>query len=198
MDRGLLGQIATPAAGNTVAKGRDWCADNGAYTGTYPGDDPFLTWLGERAHLADRCAFAVAPDVPFDAAGTLDRSGPMLDRIRSAGYPAGYAAQNGAEAPGMVPWDLFDVLFLAGDTPWKLGAAARALTAEAHAYGKRVHMGRVNSRRRLQYAAATGCDSADGTYLAYGPDRNLPALLDWLAELDRQPALFSYTTGGAQ
>jgi hypothetical protein len=28
-----------------------------------------------------------------------------------------------------------------------------------------------------------GCHSADGTFLAYGPNRNLPKLLlDWLAE----------------
>lgn len=38
----------------------------------------------------------------------------------------------------------------------------------------------MNSLRRLTYAAAIGCHSADGTYLAYGPDRNLPTLLRWL------------------
>jgi hypothetical protein len=41
-------------------------------------------------------------------------------------------------------------------------------------------MGRLNSRRRLRHAAAIGCHSADGTYLAYGPDKNLPKLLGWL------------------
>jgi len=39
---------------------------------------------------------------------------------------------------------------------------------------------RVNSLRRLRHAAAIGCESADGTFLAYGPDRNLPTLLGWL------------------
>jgi hypothetical protein len=39
---------------------------------------------------------------------------------------------------------------------------------------------RVNSLRRLRYAAAIGCHSADGTHLAYAPDRNLPTLLGWL------------------
>jgi hypothetical protein len=29
-------------------------------------------------------------------------------------------------------------------------------------------------------SAATPCLSADGTYLAYGPDKNLPKLLRWL------------------
>ena len=199
MDRGLIGQIATPASGNAVTAGRDWCADNGVYGGTYPGDAAYLSWLGDRAHLAERCAFVVAPDVIErkadgtllpDAAGTLARSEPMLPGIRALGYPAGFAAQDGCETPGMIPWDCLDVLFLAGTTGWKLGPAARALTVEAHRRGKRVHMGRVNSRTRVQYAAAIGCDSVDGTYLAFGPDRNLPRLLGWLAELETQPALF--------
>jgi hypothetical protein len=43
------------------------------------------------------------------------------------------------------------------------------------------HRSRVNSLTRLRYAVSIGCDSVDGTYLAYGPDRNLPALLRWLA-----------------
>ncbi|MET7951050.1 hypothetical protein [Micromonospora sp. NPDC005324] len=41
-------------------------------------------------------------------------------------------------------------------------------------------MGRVNSLRRLRHATAIGCHSADGTYLAFGPDQNLPNLLSWL------------------
>jgi hypothetical protein len=31
-------------------------------------------------------------------------------------------------------------------------------------------------------AKRMGCDSADGTFLAYGPDVNLPRLLSWLCE----------------
>jgi hypothetical protein len=49
-------------------------------------------------------------------------------------------------------------------------------------------MGRVNSLRRLRYAADIGCDSVDGTYLAFGPDQNLPTLLTWIDP--DQPGLF--------
>jgi hypothetical protein len=49
-------------------------------------------------------------------------------------------------------------------------------------------MGRVNSLRRLRYADAIGCDSADGTYIAHGPDINLPALLGWAAVRQRPGA----------
>jgi hypothetical protein len=103
----------------------------------------------------------------------------MLERIRAIGYPVALVAQDGLEHQP-VPWDDIDALFLGGTTTWKLSAAAADLTDEAHARGLHVHMGRINSRRRLRHAAAIGCHSADGTYLAYGPDKNLPKLLSWL------------------
>jgi hypothetical protein len=51
-------------------------------------------------------------------------------------------------------------------------------------------MGRVNSLRRHRYAAAIGCDSADGTYLTRGPDENLPKLLGWVRDGRTQDPLF--------
>jgi hypothetical protein len=52
-------------------------------------------------------------------------------------------------------------------------------------------MGRVNSFRRLRYAQAIGCDSADGTYIAFGPNQNLPNVLAWLDAINGQSYLFS-------
>lgn len=189
MRNGMLGMIATPAAGNAVPEGVAWCADNGVYGGTYPGDREYLDWLAARAHLLHRCCFAVAPDVVGDAAATLERSAPMLPLIRHLGYPVALAAQNGIENLA-VPWDAFDVLFIGGSTAWKLGAHARAVVAEARHRGKWIHMGRVNSEGRLRYAHAIGCHSADGTYLAFGPDTNLPQLLAWLRRIDEQYGLW--------
>jgi hypothetical protein len=189
MRKGLLGMIDTPAQGNTLPDGVRWCADNGCFGTGYPGDTGFFGFLEARAAAVSRCSFTVAPDVPFDAAATLARSLPFMDKIRGLGYPAALAAQNGLEHL-TVSWDDFDVLFLGGDTPWKLGPAARRLTAKARARGKHVHMGRVNSLRRLRYAHAIGCDSADGTYLAFGPDVNLPTLLGWLRDVNGQGVLW--------
>jgi hypothetical protein len=176
---GQLGQIVTPASGNRLIPGVAWCADNAAFTGAYPGDDRYLAWLSARVAHADRCVFAAEPDVVGEAAATLARSAAMLPRIRALGYPAALVAQDGLEHLP-VPWDAFDVLFLGGTTAWKLGPAAADLTAEARRRGLAVHMGRVNSLKRLRYAASIGCGSVDGTHLAYGPDRKLPELLRWL------------------
>jgi hypothetical protein len=187
MAAGTIGMIATPEQGNLLIPGASWCADNGCFGGGYPGDEGYLAWLSSLADSAALCAFATAPDVVGDAAATLERSAPMLGRIRAAGYPVAFVAQNGI-GDTAVPWDDLDVLFLGGDDAFKLGPAARSVTGEARARGKRVHMGRVNSLKRLKYADAIGCHSADGTFLIFGPDKNLPQLLGWLRAVnDQQP-----------
>ena len=181
MRAGALGLIATPAGGSPPRPGIAWCADNACYTDRYPGDQKYLAWLARHRHLASACAFATAPDRPGDAAATVARSMPMLERIRGAGYRAALVAQDGLEHLP-IPWGSFDVLFVGGSTAWKLSAAATGLAAQARRRGLTVHMGRVNSLRRLRHAAAIGATSVDGTYLAYGPDRNLPTLLGWLRQ----------------
>lgn len=179
-----LGFIDTPAQGNKRPAGVIWCADNGCFGKGYPGDAAWLAWLTRNAADTGTCLFATAPDVVGDAIGTLRRSLPWLPSIRSLGYLAAFVAQDGLEnlpAPWAIPWGEFDVLFIGGSTEWKLGPAARELTREAKARGKKVHMGRVNSLRRFRYAEAIGCDSVDGTYLVFGPRTNLPKLLGWMS-----------------
>jgi len=189
MTAGLLGCMTTPAQGNLIPEGALYACDNGKFGKGWPGAEAWYGWLARTVarYGADRCLWAVAPDVPFDAAGTLIESVPWLAQIRALGIPAAFAAQDGCDELG-IPWDHFDVLFLAGTTEWKIGPVAARLSREARDRGKAVHMGRVNSRRRLAIAEWFGCDSADGTYLAFGPDKNLPQLLGWLEELDYQPS----------
>jgi hypothetical protein len=193
MTTGLLDCIETPGQGNRPVPGATWCADNGCFGKGYPGDEQWFAWLEANAYRADSCAFAVAPDVVGDAWATHLRSMPWLPKIRALGYPAAYVAQDGARA-NRLPWHAFDVLFIGGTTSWKLGPTARALVFEAKKRGKRVHMGRVNSLRRLRYAQFIGCDSADGTFIARGPDKNLPKMLRWVENVAGQRPLF----GGAQ
>lgn len=182
MRAGRIACMTTPRQGNRVPAGARWAADNGVYGNGYPGDAAWWEWLTSRPYPRGLCLFATAPDVVADAAATLERSVPWLGRIRAAGYPAALCAQDGLERLA-VPWPELDVLFLAGSTTWKLGPAAADLAAQALARGKRVHMGRVSSRRRWSYAEHIGCHSVDGTFLAFGPDRNLPELLGWTEQL---------------
>jgi hypothetical protein len=199
-----LGAITTPAEGNRIDALPLWCADNSCGPGQgavgghhagrplvpgkgWPGEARWLAWLTRLAPHASRCTFAVAPDVVGDAAATIRRSLPLLPLIRDLGYPAAFVAQNGQhQLP--VPWDEFSVLFIGGDDTWKLGAPMRALATAAKTRGKWLHMGRVNSLKRMRYARAIGCDSADGTFIRFGPDIRLPEALGWLRDANDQLA----------
>ncbi|WP_454232064.1 hypothetical protein [Mycolicibacterium fortuitum] len=189
MGAGNLGFIDTPRQGNKRPEGITWCADNGCF-GKGFDEQQWWAWLVDNANQSSHCLFATAPDVVGDAAATLERSRPWLPKIRELGYPAAFVAQDGQENLP-VPWDEFDVLFIGGSTKWKLGPQARGIVAEANRRGKHVHMGRVNSRRRYQYAQAIGCDSVDGTFLVFGPEVNLPRLMSWVDEAASQEELFA-------
>jgi hypothetical protein len=181
----VIGFIDTPLQGNKRIEGVTWCADNGCFNDESFDEQRWWDWLQHHAIDACHCLFAVAPDVLGDAEATLVRSLPWLTKIRELGYPAAYVLQDGSDAC-VPPWDEFDVLFVGGTTDFKLGPIARELVREAKKRGKHVHMGRVNSRRRYRYAEAIGCDSVDGTFLVFGPDRNWPRLRGWI----EQPSLF--------
>lgn len=168
-----------------------YACDNGRFGNGWKGADHWWTWLQRATRRDDpgRCLFAVAPDIPYDSRGTLRESTPWLSRIRGIGVPAAFACQNGSEHPGMIPWDDLDVVFLAGDTKWKLGPEAADISLEAAERGKTVHMARVNSHRRLDHAHNIGARTCDGTFLAFAPDVNIPRMLGWLDRLNRRQPL---------
>jgi hypothetical protein len=180
---GRLGQLVTPEAGNRVVAGARWALDNGCYSSR---------WTPERwGRALDRhaatpgCLWATVPDVVGDAEATDTLWRRWWPAPMRRGYAAAWVAQDGCRWLPAGP----KAVFLGGTTEWKLGPHARAVVRVAKARGMWVHMGRVNSLRRLRYAHAIGCDSVDGTYLAYAPDRNLPRLLGWLDDVNCQQAL---------
>lgn len=190
IEEGRIGLMATPksARRGMVERAAIWAGDNGCFSD--PGSfhaGAYLAWLNEYAAdgHADRCLFVTAPDVVGDARATM-AGVPLLGYIREVGYPAALVAQDGLEELD-VPWDELDVLFVGGTDPWR--ASTAVLVAEARARGKRTHLGRVNSWRRLESAIARGFDSADGTFLRYGPDRRLPELVGWLDRIETAPML---------
>lgn len=165
-----------------------WAADNGCFTNPNIEISEYLAWLETLSEFAATCLFATAPDIVGDAAATWERSQPILPKIRAAGFAAALVAQDGIE-DRPIAWDEFDCLFIGGSTEWKLSSNTFWLCREAIKQGKWVHMGRVNSMRRLLQARFAGCNSADGTFLAFGPDINFPKLTSWLDFIDRQPTL---------
>jgi hypothetical protein len=196
MRHSRLGFILTPDRwGQDVPDDAAIAADNACFSSPDRySDERYLRFLGRLP--VGRCLFATAPDVVGDHAATVERSLPMLRRIREAGFPAAFCAQDGW-AEETTPWGDFDVLFIGGTTDFKFRGGRLAVYA-AKRRGKRTHMGRVNSLARLAAASAIGCDSSDGTFLRFGPDVNTPRLFAWLDKLIREPMLSDVlrTAGG--
>jgi hypothetical protein len=182
--------MMTPMMGNKLPDEVPWAADSGCFAAPHKFDPVrYITWLDERKHAADRCLFVTMPDVVGDARATLDAVKDWPQIIRGMGYRPALVGQDGLERIERLPWWVCDAFFVGGTTTWKLSQHAARLVREANERGKWTHMGRVNSLRRLRAAAAMGCQSSDGTYLAFGPDTNLPKLQGWLAAMERQPML---------
>jgi hypothetical protein len=192
MRHSRLGFMLTPDRwGQDVPDDAPIAADNACFSSPDRySDERYLRFLDRLP--PDRCLFATAPDVVEDHAATVERSLPMLRRLRAAGFRAAFCAQDGW-LEETAPWDDFDVLFVGGSTAFKFRDGRRAVYA-AKRRGKRTHMGRVNSYGRLAAAAAIGCDSADGTFLRFGPNLNVPRLFAWLDQLVREPMLTDVLT----
>lgn len=188
-----VGFMITPNMGNTHPEGVLWGADSGLFStkGSREFDiDRYIEWMQERVPFQKDNLFITAPDVVGDWATTKRRSKFMLTVIRELGYKAALVAQDGLLSSEELEWDTFDCLFVGGTDAFKLAESTYALVKDAKSRGKWTHMGRVNSFARLKAAALSGYDSADGTYIAYGPDVNIPKLLAWIKTLDKQTAMF--------
>jgi hypothetical protein len=177
-----FGRLLSPRdcsrAADTGRAGIPWAADN----------DAFLAWDARRYRLmlaaiqgAPGCLFVTAPDVVGEAVDTWVRFHRWRDVLHGTGQPIAYVLQDGATS-ATVPWDEIGAVFVGGTTKWKLSGEAEHLVREAARRGLWVHMGRVNSRRRYDYARALGCDSVDGSQFSRWRKTWLPAALAWHRE----------------
>lgn len=177
-----VGYLVVPRAQNQpillpLHPGR-WAMDNGAFSDFDAARfvamlDVFKTFAG--------CLFVTAPDIVGDCHRTLDLFFQWAPFIRAQGYRPALVAQDGLTV-SMTPWASLGALFIGGTTEFKLGAGARTLAAYASARSIWLHMGRVNSRKRIHYAASIGCDSIDGTGFSRWSAIRIPLALRWMQE----------------
>lgn len=185
-----LGILLTPANRNSVASVIDtklpWAIDNGAFSGF---DESRFIWLLDRCVGLPRLMWVACPDVVGDAKKTLVNFEKWVDKIRSRGLPVSFVWQDGQDKIP-VPWDEVDSFFIGGSTEFKLGQIARDLTEQAKSKNKPIHMGRVNSLRRIKYAYDIGVDSTDGTSSSMFGDRYIKKFCDWSEKLRTNQSLF--------
>ncbi len=169
-----IGLMLTPfSQRNASDRPWKWAADNGCFAAKWD-EKTWRSWL-EKNENPHEAVFATCPDVVGDHVGTMERWPEYSPIVRDAGYKVAFVLQDGAD---FLPWDEFDALFIGGTTDFKLSMKARDFVDEAKALDKWVHMGRVNSYKRMLLAKQWNCDSTDGTYLAFGPDVNTPKLIN--------------------
>lgn len=174
-----FGHIMTPAGGKKTPIQLPWCADNEVFTERFRWP-VFADWLAYMHRHRETCKFVVVPDVVGNACATLDRYRWYAWRIKSMGFPVAFVAQDGIEDMKWPPE--YDVLFIGGSTEWKMGEAAAWCIKKAQAAGKWVHVGRVNSQKRIRHFQLLQVDSVDGTGLVFAPDKNYRVLMGQLVK----------------
>jgi hypothetical protein len=191
--RDHLGVLMTPHDGQRVLGiTLPWAADNAAFSN--PDDHKFwrLCCEGWGMTRHNPPLWVAVPDVVGDHAATLRLFGWWLDYWReelgAIPFPLAFVLQDGCQA-SEVPWDKIEAVFVGGSTGFKLRRSAE-IVAEAKQRGKLIHVGRVNTLRRLRFAHDIGADTVDGTAFSMFPDTHLPKALRFLQRLEGQRTLF--------
>lgn len=183
-----LGVLLTPVGGNRVGwwpEGTFWAGDNLCFKGL-----DVVAWLKFLAKLAAspmRPAWVTCPDVVGDAELTWAMYDLWSPVLRSMGLPVALVLQDGLERlRNHTRYDSefrkLAAVFVGGSTRFKMSDHAVELCREAKGAGLLVHVGRVNSFRRVLYFARRArdegfaVDSIDGGTAVWG-DANIPQMV---------------------
>lgn len=157
-------RILVSAAGALRSEGFPYALDNGAWS-AYQQGRPFDVPLFERAlRLMGKGAdWAVLPDIVMGGPASLEMSLRWMRRVLDETERALIAVQDGMVAADVAAFVGARVgIFVGGSTAWKL----RTMPAWAQLgrqCGAWVHVGRVNSARRISACVTSGCTSFDGS-----------------------------------
>ena len=145
-------------------EGMPYALDNGAWSAYCTGRNwdrrAFRKAVDTLGNGAD---FIVLPDIVAGGLDSLFLSLEWLDRF--AGWPGLLllAVQDGMMPAQVMPFLSKRVgIFVGGSTEWKL-ASLPQWAELAHKLGVYIHVGRVNTARRIRYCSGFGVHSIDGT-----------------------------------
>lgn len=144
--------------------GQPFALDNGAWGAFQKGQRlNELAFYRAVERVGASADFIVVPDIVCGGRQSLDLSLRSLEKL--SGVPARklIAVENGFKWSDVADYVGSDVgIFVGGDTEWKLTTLPvwGELCARAGVY---LHVGRVNTVKRLRLCAAAGVDSFDGS-----------------------------------
>jgi len=134
--------------------------DNGAFS-KFNGKN-FKSLLNREFDRRNQCIFVCAPDVVGSARRTLEVFDYWKESLSD--WPLALVAQDGQQDLP-IPWNEIDAIFIGGSTEFKLSKHAEHIARAAKAMNKWVHIGRVNTKSRFEWAEQFA-DSIDGTGLS--------------------------------
>jgi len=187
---GSNGHLYSPKRAWTPYPWLPYALDNGAFVSWDKGvewdaeafvkhcDSEALLRSADRIKLfMEKPLWIVVPDLVADRLATLAKWAEWEPKLRQYRCPLAFVAQDGM-SPKDVPSDA-DVIFIGGSTEWKL--------ANIHRFCQtfpRVHVGRVNTLRRLWLCCDAGAESCDGTGWFREGWRNDPKGLEFFLKVN--------------
>ena len=141
-----------------------WALDNGAW-GAFARREAWSADAFRRAleRWGEGADWIVLPDIVAGGRASLDLSLSWIDEVTALGRPMLLAVQDGMSATDVRAQLGARVgLFVGGSTEWKWRTVAEWAQL-GREVGCHVHVGRVNSARRVGLCADLGVTSTDGT-----------------------------------
>lgn len=179
----VLGSFPVPGAWNNPAYvmslGLPVAMDNGCFAGL--NAPAFVKMLDRYKPYADDIDWVVTPDVLEDWKGTVEFWKSWMPVVRDYGYRACFVLQNDMPFP-LIKKINQDALFIGGDTRYKLSKEVVQFVRWAREKNKPVHMGRVNSYKRISYAIGIGCTSCDGSGYSKHATEKIPPAVDLIRQ----------------
>ena len=180
-------RLLVSAKGVLRTEGMRYAIDNGAWTAfqqQQPFDEPAFLVAIER--LGEGADWIVLPDIVEGGLASLDYSLKWKERLRGMPSQLLIAVQDEMQLVDVASFLSPTVgIFVGGSTQWK-EATAEAWGSLARRRNCHLHVGRVNSARRIRICAAAGANSFDGTS-ASRFSKTLPRL----DRATRQPDMFA-------
>lgn len=187
-----VGQLLTPLTGFRLRHpDRPWAIDNGAFSGF--DEKAFFARLRRTGEAVDgnftNCKFVCLPDMPFEAQRTKELWEWYRDHSLLVEWPLALVVQDGHESV-QIPWDdpKLAAIFIGGSDQWKCSKHSEAIikVAKTIRRGLWVHVGRINSPNRFQWAIDNNVDSCDGSGIA-----QYSHMREAIAKRHQQEKLFS-------
>lgn len=147
-------------------------ADNDAFNGL--NDTKYRELLVLLSQMSP--VWITAPDKVGNATETNKLFALWYNSIKQ--FNIAYVLQDGITID-TIPWDYISCVFLGGTTEFKLSQYAYDLLIESRQRNKLIHVGRVNSIKRIKYFWDV-CDSFDGSGFSRYSKAMLPRYIEFL------------------